>query len=75
MQPVQEPKAKDLTFDEIQAAYEKLEHDELALLNAQVDLLIDKIKARNPRISFGKQQALELLSKLGIWTIGKRVIR
>ena len=66
-----EPKAKDLTSEDLLAAYQKMPDNERAHIDEQADCMILGMKRKNPRVAFGKLQALELLAKFGIWEKGR----
>jgi hypothetical protein len=61
---------KDLSYDEIELAYQALPADEKIEIDAMAKKLEAALKARHyglTQLMFGRKQSLEVLAKLGIW--------
>lgn len=63
---------KELGYDDIEKVYRALPDEARAEIDRICDKLIDRVKERHTgthTLPFGRQQALELVAKTGIWMI------
>jgi len=58
---------RDLTKDDVQKALDKLPEDERAFILEQADMLIRRLKQRNPNVMISQGSALELIAKIGVF--------